>query len=82
MPEKNEDNNHTSKINVFPVLQMIFFQLWGQKMDLFAPHGAMKSTLWPARRKNCYSFSFDRYRTTLNGSKKFFRNKINYYFYI
>ena len=41
MPEKSEGNNHTSKINVFP----------DQKMDLFAPHGVIKSTLWPASRK-------------------------------
>ena len=51
MPEQSEGNNHTSKINVFPVLHTIFFLLWGQKMDLFAPHGAIKSTLWPASRK-------------------------------
>ena len=52
MPEQSEGNNHTSKINVFPVLHTIFFLLGGQKMDLFAPHGAIKSTLWPASRKN------------------------------
>ena len=33
MPEKNEDNNHTSKKNVFPVLHMIFFLIGAQKMD-------------------------------------------------
>ena len=47
MPEQSEGNNHTSKINVFPVLHTIFFLLAGQKVDLFAPHGAIKSTLWP-----------------------------------
>ena len=51
MPEQSKGNNYTSKINVFPVLYTIFFLLWGQKMDLFAPHGAIKSTLWPASRK-------------------------------
>ena len=50
MPEQSEGKNHTSKINVFPVLHTIFFLLWGQKMDLFAPHGAIKSTLWPTSR--------------------------------
>ena len=44
-------NNHTSKINVFPVLHTIFFLLAGQKVDFFAPHGAIKFTLWPASRK-------------------------------
>ena len=51
MPEQREGNNHTSKINVFPVLNTIFFLLAGQKVDLFAQHGAIKSTLWPASRK-------------------------------
>ena len=51
MPEQSEGNNHTSKIIVFPVLHTIFFLLMGQKVDLFAPHGAIKSTLWPASRK-------------------------------
>ena len=51
MPEQSEGNNHTSKINVFPELHTIFFLLAGQKVDLFAPHGAIKSTLWPASRK-------------------------------
>ena len=27
-------------------------------MDLFAPHGAIKSTLWPASRKNNLSSNF------------------------
>ena len=40
--------NHTSKINVFPVSHTMFFLLGCQKMDLIAPHGAIKSTLWPA----------------------------------
>ena len=51
MPEQSEGNNHMSKINVFPVLHTIFFLPAGQKVDLFAPHGAIKSTLWPASRK-------------------------------
>ena len=51
MPEKNKGNNLTSKINAFPVSYMIFFLLGGQKIDLFTPHGAIKSTLWPASRK-------------------------------
>ena len=46
--------NQTSKINVFPVSHTIFFLLGGQKMDLFAPHGAIKSTLLPASRKNTF----------------------------
>ena len=54
MPEQSEGNNHTSKIYVFPVLHTIFFLLAGQKVDLFAPHGAIKSTLWPASRKRLF----------------------------
>ena len=57
MPEQSEGNNHTSKINVFPVLHTIFILLAGQKVDLFAPHGAIKSTLWPASRKIHFSTS-------------------------
>ena len=38
MPEQSEANNHTSKINVFPVLHTIFY-------------GANKSTFWPASKK-------------------------------
>ena len=57
MPEQSEGNNHTSKINVFPVLHTIFFLLAGQKVDFFAPHGAIKSTLWPASRKNFFCAS-------------------------
>ena len=34
------------------MLHTIFFLLAGQKVDLFAPHRAIKSTLWPASRKN------------------------------
>ena len=51
MHEQSEGNNHANKINVFPVLHTIFFLLAGQKVDLFAPHGAIKSTLWPTSRK-------------------------------
>ena len=58
MPEKSEGNNHTSKIYVFPVLDTIFFLLWGQKIDLFAPRGEIKSTLWPASRKTFIRFTF------------------------
>ena len=58
MSEQSEGNNHMSKINVFPVLHMIFFLLWGQKMDLSAPHGAIKSTLWPASRKKEFRLVF------------------------
>ena len=47
--EDNEGNNHTSKINVFPVSHTILFtREW--KMDLFALHREIKSTLWPASR--------------------------------
>ena len=42
MPEKSEGNNNTSKMNVSPVSHTIFFLRGGQKMDLFAPHGAAK----------------------------------------
>ena len=52
MPEQSEGNNHTSKINVFPVLHTMFFLLAGQKVDFFASNGAIKSTLWPASRKS------------------------------
>ena len=38
-------NNHTSKINLFPVSHTMFFLLRGQKMDLFSAHGAIQSTL-------------------------------------
>ena len=51
MPQQSESKNHTSKINVFPVLHTIFFLRGGQKMDLFAPHALIKSTLWPASKK-------------------------------
>ena len=40
----------------FPCCTRFFFLLWGQKMDLFAQHGAIKSTLWPASRKNLFDF--------------------------
>ena len=45
VPEQSEGNNHMSEINLFPVSYTIFFLLGGQKMNLFAPHGAIKSTL-------------------------------------
>ena len=45
-------NNYTSKVNVFPVLDTIFFLQLGRKMNLFAPLGEIKSTLWPASRQN------------------------------
>ena len=51
MPEQSEGKNHTSKINVFPVLHTIFFSK-GKKLDIFAPQGAIKCTLWLASRKN------------------------------
>ena len=35
----------------FPCWTRFFFLLAGQKVDLFAPHGAIKSTLWPASKK-------------------------------
>ena len=36
-------------------LHTIFFLLGGRKMDLFAPQGAIKCTLWHASSKNiCY----------------------------
>ena len=44
IPEQSEGNNRTSKINLFPVSYTIFFLLGDQKMDLFDPHGAIKST--------------------------------------
>ena len=33
MPEQSEGNNHTSKINLFPVSHTIFFLLKDQKID-------------------------------------------------
>ena len=51
MPEQRKGNNHTSKINVFPVSHSIFFLPGGQKMDFSAPHEAIKFTLWPASGK-------------------------------
>ena len=54
MPDQSESNNYTSKVNVFPVLHTIFFLLGGQKMNLFVSRGAIKSTLWPASRKNTF----------------------------
>ena len=73
LTEQSEGNNHTSKINVSPVLHTIFFLLTGQKVDLFAPHGAIKSTLWPASRKKIYFLSKNakKYVTP----KKFFKSK-------
>ena len=56
MPEHSKGNNHTSKINVFPLLHMIFFLLGGHKMDLFAPQGSMKCSLWPTSRKKYFLF--------------------------
>ena len=47
MSEQSEGNNHANEINV-----SIFFLLGAQKMDFFASHAAIKSTLWPASRKN------------------------------
>ena len=62
MPEQSEDNNHTSEINIFPVLHTIFCPLRGQKMKIFfllsghkvdfiAPCGSNKSIFWSPRRK-------------------------------
>ena len=59
MPEQNEGNNHTSKINIFTVSHTIFFLLGGKKMDLFAPLEVIKSTFWPDSRKKVFiKFSF------------------------
>ena len=52
MPKQSENNNHTSKIIVFPVSHTIFYLLKDEKMHMIAPHGAIKSTLWPNIRKN------------------------------
>ena len=50
--EKKFILHHTSKINVFPCCTRFFFYGGGgQAMDLFVPQGAIKYTLWPARRK-------------------------------
>ena len=49
--EQSKGNNHTSKINVFHVSHTTFYLLGSQKMDLFALHGTIKSTLWPVSRK-------------------------------
>ena len=34
--------------------QQLLFLRGGQKIDFFAPHGAIKSTLWPASRTNLF----------------------------
>ena len=52
MPEQIEGNKYTSKINVFTVSHIISFLLGSHKMNLFAPHGAIISILWPISRKN------------------------------
>ena len=54
MPELSKGNNHTSKINVFPVSHTIFFLLGRHKMDLFAPRGVIKSILWLSSRKKYF----------------------------
>ena len=54
MSEQSEGNNHTSKINFFPMSHTIFFLRGGQKMDLFASREKIKSTLWPASKKVHY----------------------------
>ena len=56
IPEQSEVNNHMSNINIFSVLHTIFFYWGGQKMDLVAPSGAIKCTLWPASRKRFLSY--------------------------
>ena len=52
MLEQSEGNNHTSKINVFPVSHTIFFLLGGQKMDLLALYGATESLSNPLVEKS------------------------------
>ena len=52
MPEQSEGNNHTSKINVFTILQTIFFLLGGgggSKMNFLAPKGSIRCTLGSIR---------------------------------
>ena len=51
MLKQSGGNNHTSKINIFPVSQMIFFSTRGSETEFYAPFGANNSTLWSARRK-------------------------------
>ena len=45
------DNNDSTEMNVLPVSHTIFFLRGVQKMDIFATHGEIKSTLWPDSRK-------------------------------
>ena len=58
-------------LSQYIVSHTIFFLLGGQKMDLFVPNGAIKSTLWPASRK-----------TMLRGysSLEGWKNQIFFYF--
>ena len=83
IPKQSEGNNYKSKTNVFPVSHTIFFLLGGQEIDLFAPHGTIKSTLWPASRKkildilNEYYFILKIKITIITGLE----DENNYYFW-
>ena len=67
----------TTRLNLmfFPCRTQFFFLLGGQKMDLFIPHGEIKSTFWPASRKT-YKLQGNQYRwnTKLIGWKFFKQN--------
>ena len=66
MPDQSEGNNHTSKINIFPVLDTTFFSPEGQKMDLFAPQVPIKSTLWPLVEKINYIHRINKGRSRIS----------------
>ena len=44
-----------AKLMFFPCRTRFFFLIGGQKLCLFSPHGAIKSTLLPAKKKNIQS---------------------------
>ena len=52
---KRDQQPHSWNKLFFSRVARNFFLLEGQKMDLVAPQGAMKYTLWPANRKNNFN---------------------------
>ena len=70
MPEQSEGNSHTSEINVSPVLHTTSFPFRGQKMDSFAPHGVIKSTLWPASKKKDFFYPNGAIKSTLRPASR------------
>ena len=60
MLEQSEGNNHTSKIDVFPISHTIFFLSRGQEMDLFDSHGAIQSTSYLYNKTSFWGILFQR----------------------